>query len=133
MLNENKNDSYICHTKLRLTQTNTVVIDNMIDTKEKESRYDLDATVKCGKKVKKKLRTKLEDMTNTIIKDQKRKILERRLNAILSTKIKACTQGRSRKWTIVDAGATGHFMMQGAPVINVKPTTNPIRITLPDG
>ena len=34
---------------------------------------------------------------------------------------------------IADAGATSHFMMQGAPVINVKPTTNSIKITLPDG
>ena len=31
---------------------------------------------------------------------------------------------------IADAGATVHFDMQGAPVINIKPTTNSIGITL---
>ena len=34
---------------------------------------------------------------------------------------------------IVDSGATGNFMMQDASLINVKQTTNPIRITLPGG
>jgi hypothetical protein len=38
-----------------------------------------------------------------------------------------------RKWAIADAGATGHFMMMGAPVINTKPTNNPITIKLPHG
>ena len=132
MLNENKNASYSCHRKLQPTPNNTIVIENMIDMKEKESRYSSDATVKCSNKVKKKQQTKLEMMANTIIKDQQRKISERRLSDTLSTKIKARTQGRSRRWVIADVGATGHFMMQGAPVINVKPTTNPIRITLPD-
>ena len=39
----------------------------------------------------------------------------------------------SRFLAIADAGATGHFMMKNAPVINVKPAVNPINITLPDG
>jgi hypothetical protein len=38
-----------------------------------------------------------------------------------------------RKWAIADAGATGHFMMMGAPVVNMKPATKPITIKLPDG
>ena len=34
---------------------------------------------------------------------------------------------------IVDSGATGHFMLPGAPIINVRPTNTPIKIILPDG
>eukprot|EP00978_Attheya_sp_CCMP212_P039296 scaffold203118_cov35-Attheya_sp.AAC.1 len=33
---------------------------------------------------------------------------------------------------VADAGATGHFMIPGAPIKNVKPTINPIVINLPD-
>ena len=33
---------------------------------------------------------------------------------------------------ITDAGTTRHFMMQGAPFINVKMMTNQIRIVLPN-
>ena len=42
-------------------------------------------------------------------------------------------QGRNKRRLITDTGATGQFMMQGAPVINVTPMTNLIQITLPDG
>jgi hypothetical protein len=35
-----------------------------------------------------------------------------------------------KRWTIADAGSTGNFMTQSAPVINVKPKDNPIKITL---
>ena len=34
---------------------------------------------------------------------------------------------------IADAGSTGTFVVPNAPVINVRPTTNPIKITMPDG
>ena len=34
---------------------------------------------------------------------------------------------------ISDSGTTGHFVLQGAPVKNIKITANPIAITLPDG
>ena len=34
---------------------------------------------------------------------------------------------------IADAGATGHFMIPGAPVIDVRPATKPLIINLPDG
>ena len=34
---------------------------------------------------------------------------------------------------ISDAGATGTFVVPGAPVINVRPTKNPLKITLPHG
>ena len=61
--------------KLQSTTNNTIDIENMSDVKEKESRYDLDTTVKCGNKVK-SLQAKLENIANTIIKDQKRKGLE---------------------------------------------------------
>ena len=36
-------------------------------------------------------------------------------------------------WAISDSGATGHFVVEGAPVINKQPATNPITITLPAG
>ena len=36
-------------------------------------------------------------------------------------------------WAISDSGATGHFVVKGAPVINKQPATNPITITLPSG
>ena len=46
----------------------------------------------------KDLHTKLEIMANTIIKDEKREGLEKRLSDMLSTKVKARTQGiRSRR------------------------------------
>ena len=53
MLNENKNESYICHSNLQTTSNNTIVIENMTDIKEKEFCYDSDTTVKCGNKMKK--------------------------------------------------------------------------------
>ena len=34
---------------------------------------------------------------------------------------------------VADAGATGHFVLPGTPVIDVLPTSNPITINLPDG
>ena len=34
---------------------------------------------------------------------------------------------------IADAGATGHFLMPQAPVKNIRPTTVPLTIALPDG
>mgnify|MGYP003325311313 CR=1 FL=1 len=34
---------------------------------------------------------------------------------------------------IADAGATGHFVVPGAPVEDVRPATNPLTINLPDG
>ena len=133
MLNENRNKSYICHTKLQPTLINTVAVENMRDIKESESCDDTDATVRCDNKIK-DLQTKLEVMTNTIIRDQKRKSLKKVLNDALYDKVKSRTQGIcSARWVIADAGATGHFVMAGAPVINVKPTTSPIGITLPDG
>jgi hypothetical protein len=88
--------------------------------------------VKCGNKIE-NLRNKLEIMANTIIKDQERKILKENLSTKVANKVNARTQVRSRRWVIADAGVTGHFVMQGAPVVNVKPTANLIKITLPDG
>jgi uncharacterized protein affecting Mg2+/Co2+ transport len=88
--------------------------------------------VKCGNKIE-NLRNKLEIMANTIIKDQEKKILKDHLSNNVANRVNARTRVRSRRWVIADAGATGHFVMQGAPVVNVKPTANPIKITLPDG
>ena len=45
----------------------------MVDIKDKESRYDLDATVTFGNKVK-NLQAKLENMLDTIIEEQKNKM-----------------------------------------------------------
>ena len=36
-------------------------------------------------------------------------------------------------WAISDSGATGHFEVEGAPVINKQPAVNPITITLLSG
>ena len=40
---------------------------------------------------------------------------------------------RAVKWAISDSGATGHFMVEGAPVINKQPAQHPIKILMPDG
>ena len=50
MLNQNKNESYICKTTLEPTPINPVVIENMRDIKQSESCDDADATVKCDNK-----------------------------------------------------------------------------------
>ena len=34
---------------------------------------------------------------------------------------------------VADAGATSHFVLPGAPVINITPAKTPLIITLPDG
>ena len=36
-------------------------------------------------------------------------------------------------YAVADAGATGHFLVPGAPVINKAETTNPLSIHLPNG
>jgi len=40
---------------------------------------------------------------------------------------------RAVQWAISDSGATGHFMVEGAAVINKQPATKPIQIMMPDG
>ena len=40
---------------------------------------------------------------------------------------------RAVKYAISDSGATGHFIVEGAPVVNKKPAKNPIQIMMPDG
>ena len=37
------------------------------------------------------------------------------------------------QYAIPDSGATGHFLVQGAPVVNKKLTSSPLKITLPNG
>ena len=34
---------------------------------------------------------------------------------------------------VVDAGATGHFVLPGTPVTNIKIARHPLKINLPDG
>ena len=36
-------------------------------------------------------------------------------------------------YAISDSGATAHFICEGAPVVNVRPATIPLKITLPNG
>ena len=36
-------------------------------------------------------------------------------------------------FAIADAGATGHFLVPGAPVLDLAETTQPLSINLPDG
>ena len=40
---------------------------------------------------------------------------------------------RAVKYAISDSGATGHFMVEGAPVINKQKANKPIQIMMPDG
>ena len=73
-------------------------------------------------------------MENTIIANQKREHVKKVLNDTLYDEVKLRIQGIfGARWVIADAGATGYFVMAGAPVIDIKPTTSSIRITLPDG
>ena len=51
----------------------------------------------------------------------------------MTKKVTLRTQGQSTRRDIADAGTTRHFMMLGTPVINIKPITNLIQITLPNG
>ena len=36
------------------------------------------------------------------------------------------------EYAISDSGATGHFLVEGAPVTNLQVTDNPINITIPN-
>ena len=36
------------------------------------------------------------------------------------------------QYAISDSGATGHFLSQGAPVVNKRPTSSPLKITPPN-
>ena len=40
---------------------------------------------------------------------------------------------RSVKHAVSDSGATGHFLVEGAPVVNMRKATKPIQIMLPNG
>ena len=37
------------------------------------------------------------------------------------------------EYAISDSGATGHFLVEGAPVTNLQVADNPISITIPNG
>jgi hypothetical protein len=37
------------------------------------------------------------------------------------------------QYALFDSGATAHFLVQGAPVINKKPVVKPLKIKLPEG
>jgi hypothetical protein len=37
------------------------------------------------------------------------------------------------QYALFDSGATAHFLVQGAPVINKQPVVKPLKIKLPDG
>lgn len=39
---------------------------------------------------------------------------------------------RAVKWAVSDSGATSHFMLEGAPVVNKQIAKHPITVTLPD-
>ena len=40
---------------------------------------------------------------------------------------------RAVEWAISDSGATGHFIVEGAPIVNKQIAQFPIAIKLPDG
>ena len=37
------------------------------------------------------------------------------------------------EYAVSDLGATGHFLVEGAPVVNKRLASKPIHITLPNG
>ena len=39
----------------------------------------------------------------------------------------------AKNMAVADAGATGHFVLPGAPVTNIKIARHPLKINLPDG
>eukprot|EP00978_Attheya_sp_CCMP212_P029500 scaffold104960_cov29-Attheya_sp.AAC.3 len=54
-------------------------------------------------------------------------------NSSFDTALQAATIDIPKDKAVGDAGATGNFMLPGAPVINIRPNRNPIVINLPDG
>ena len=111
------------------TSNNTVVIENMVDIKQREKKSDDDATLKCANK-RKTLKQKVIDMANAL---NERETIKKRLHNKMANMVKLRATGGSKHWAIADAGATGHFIMKGSPVTNIRPATHPIKIKLPDG
>ena len=66
-------------------------------------------------------------------KERKYDELRKKLNLMLSAVAIKKRRNMTRFMAIADTGATGHFMMKNAPVINIQPAISPITITLPDG
>ena len=102
----------------------------MVDIKDNEKYAGDDATAKCSSG-NNALGGKIKELAANLIAAQKSTKLEKSTNKSKTYKVNDRTQ--MRKWAIADAGATGHFMMMGAPVVNMKPATKPITIKLPDG
>ena len=58
---------------------------------------------------------------------------ERKIKRVVATNTICRSKARNQLFAIIGTGATGHFMILGIPVINMKPTNNPIIVILPDG
>ena len=43
------------------------------------------------------------------------------------------TDPNPQKYAIFDSGATAHFLVKGASVVNERVATNPLHVKLPDG
>ena len=54
-------------------------------------------------------------------------------NAITHTNYTTAQLKILRNMAVADAGATGHFVLPGTPVTNVKVERHPLKINLPDG
>ena len=52
-------------------------------------------------------------------------------NALLSTV--NINKENIHEWAVLDSGATSHFLVINAPVINKTPALHPISVSLPDG
>jgi hypothetical protein len=72
-------------------------------------------------------------MANNIIASQAESKLMESINKVVTKKVMHRSKRRSNRLTIADAGATGHSVMMGPPVINMKPASNPVTITLLNG
>ena len=54
-------------------------------------------------------------------------------NAVTHTNYTTAQLNIAKNMAVADAGATGHFVLPGTPVTNVKVERHPLKINLPDG
>ena len=54
-------------------------------------------------------------------------------NAAIHTNYTTAHLKIAKNMAMADAGATGHFVLPGTPVINIKIARHPLKINLPDG
>ena len=58
---------------------------------------------------------------------------EPKRNAVTHTSYTTAQLKIVKNMAVADAGATGHFVLPGTPVTNIKIARHPLKINLPDG